>query len=158
MPAVAYLTRAGFIALSIVPDTNVAQVESLYAGWVDAQLLSYSAQIDARLAKRYATPFDASSPPVAVTNWLQRLVTPRIYFKLGCDPNDAQIDALIKDADQVWAELKEAADAQSGLYDLPLRANSDASGIVKNKCRVRADASPYESTDRQAAGYRNGLG
>ena len=154
MPAVAYLTAAQFVALSVVPAEAVAEVEANAPGWTEAQLLSYSAQIDARLAKRYSTPFQDA--PAVVQNWLQRLVTPRVLYKRGVDPADAQVDALIKDADQVWAEIKESADATNGLFDLPLRSDNDASGVTKNKVRFRADVSPYEGMDRQACLYARG--
>lgn len=153
MPATAYLDLTSLKALSLAPDELFTEVETRYPGWIAAQCLAFSGQIDAVLRKRYATPF-LPPYPQQVRIWLERLVTPRAYFKRGVDPHDQQINTLIEDAQRVWAELKEAADAQNGLYDLPLRDDTDGSGIVKNRVQFRADPDPYTGTDRQAKAYR----
>lgn len=150
MPATAYLDYAGFLARTVAPSEVLSEVETRYPGWIAAQLLTYSAQIDARLAKRYTTPF-ATPAPEMVCNWLTRLVTPRVYYKRGVDPADKQIDDLIQDAARVLDELKDAADSATGLYDLPLRADTDSSGISKRRVLTRADPDPYSWTDRQSA-------
>lgn len=150
MPATSYLTYNSFLARTVAPSAVLSEVENAYPNWILAQLLTYSAQIDARLAKRYAVPFSSVSPPEMVCNWLARLVTPRVYYKRGVDPADKQIDDLVQDAARVLEELKEAADAENGLYDLPLRADADGSGISKTRVLWRADQDAYTWTDRQA--------
>jgi len=158
MPATSYLDYAGFLARTVAPSEALAEVETRYPGWILAQLLTYSAQIDARLAKRYAVPFASASPPEMVRNWLTRLVTPRVYYKRGVDPADKQINDLIQDAARVLEELKEAADAQNGLYDLPLRADTDGSGVSKCRVQFRADPDAYSWTDRQSAAVSQSQG
>jgi len=53
------------------------------------------------------------------------------------------------------AELKEAADSKDGLFDLPLRADTTATGVSKGGPRGYSEASPYTNLDRQRARRRN---
>lgn len=117
-------------------------------GWVDGQLQYWSAWIDSRLAKRYATPFDTPYP-VAVKGWLNRLVTLRVYLRRGVDPGDRQVAEIKLDAESAQAEIKEAADAKDGLYELPLRADTTAGGVKRGTPRVYSEASPYVGFDVQ---------
>lgn len=148
MPA--YLTLATFTDLTVMPSEFVGSIELVSPGWVDGQLAYWSSQIDARLAKRYAVPF-ANPCPVAVTGWLSRIVTVRCWLKRGVDPNDLQFTEIKADADAAWAEIKEAADSQLGLFDLPLRADTTASGISRGGPRSYAEQSPYVGFDRQGS-------
>lgn len=143
----AYLDSAGLALLSVMPASYISELETTDPGWVDAQLESWSAWLDARLSKRYAAPFSAPYP-FAVTNWLQRIVTHRCYLKRGVDPTDAQSAAIEKDANDAMAEVKEAADSESGLFDLPLN-NSRASAITKTAPLGYTEVSPYTWTTHQ---------
>lgn len=144
----AYLNLESFKSLSVMPTEGLDRIEVITPGWVDAQLEYWSAQIDARLAKRYATPF-ASPYPIAVLGWLSRIVTIRCYLKRGVDPNDLQFAEIKADADAAWTEIKEAADSNTGLFDLPLRADTTTSGIAKGGTYSYTEASPYVWTDAQ---------
>lgn len=144
----AYLNLSSFSALSLVPSGVISRVETLHAGWVDAQLEAESAWIDSRLAKKYATPF-ASPYPAAVTRWLSRIVSASVYDKHGAEALDAQSERIYKAADEARAEIKEAADAVDGLFDLPLRANTTASGISKSEPFGYSEQSPYVAFDLQ---------
>jgi len=149
-----YLTPAQFTLRTVAPATAVTEVESAATGWLQAQLDTFSALVDSRLAKRYVTPF-ADPPPEVVLNWLTRIVTVQLYLKRGFDPNDAQSAAVVADRDLVYAELKEAADAVHGLFELPLRSDLPGStGISKGRPMSRSDADPYSWTDRQALTVR----
>jgi hypothetical protein len=133
-----------------MPDIGIEELQAEYVGWLDATLTSYSGIIDSRLAKRYAVPFVSPYPDI-IKNWLVRLVNPRAYLKRGLDPSDKQSQVLLDDATAVLLELKEAADAVNGLYELPLRADDPStSGITKPKILFRSDSTPYEWIGRQA--------
>lgn len=149
MASVAYLDLAGFRALTLMPSVTVTEIENETPGWIDAQLLHVSSWMDSRLIKRYAAPF-VLPYPLAVQRWLANLVTVRAFAKRGLDPLDAQFPLYKDDADVAAAEIKEAADSETGLFELPLRANTDESGVTKQTPRGYSEQSPYVSYDRQA--------
>lgn len=144
----AYLTRAAFKLLTVMPAIDVDALETEASGWVDAQLALISARIDSRLRKRYAVPFTAPAP-TAVTDWLARLVTLQCYLRRGVDSTDAQFVQIKADADAATAELKEAADAKEGLFELPLRADTDANGVTRGGPLAYSEQSPYVWTSQQ---------
>jgi len=153
---VAYLTIEEFKNLTVCPGVYVDDIETEQPGWVQGQLDFWSSYIDSRLAKRYATPFDADSPPLVVKGWLARLVTVPLYRRRGVDTTDAQITAVQDDAKDAQAELKEAADSKEGLYELPLRADAPVSdGVTRGKVLSYCEQSPYTWTIVQE---RNGRG
>lgn len=145
-----YLTAAEFRALSLMPSTDVDELESRAPGFLAAQIELASADIDARLRKRYATPF-ASPYPVKVRAWCARLVTRVAFLKRGIDPTDPQWSAYDADATKAEAEILEAANAETGLFDLPLRADTTSSGLSAPRPLGYSEASPYVWTDVQAA-------
>jgi len=141
----ALINAAAFANYSTMPQ---AFVDELPAGWLDAQLDLYTAKVYARLTKRYATPF-ASPPPIVACGWLAAIVTHKAYLRRGVDPNDLQMVDIKADADAAWAEIKEAADAVEGLFELPLRADTTASGVSKGAPFVYSEQSPYVGFDRK---------
>ncbi len=149
-----YLTLDEFKALSLMPSSDLDSLEEVSPGWIDSQIEYWSAQIDSRLRKRYAAPF--SSPyPLAVQGWLTRIVTVRCYLKLGVRPSDEQFAEIKADADTATAEIREAAEAVAGLFDLPLREDTTATGIAKGGTAVYSETSPYSWTDVQADAARS---
>lgn len=144
----AYLTLAAFKLLSVIPPEYLDEIETDQAGWTDAQLQRWSDWIDSRLAKRYAAPF-GSPYPGAVTGWLNDLVTYEAYLKRGIDPTDKQTSEIIGRKKDAMIEIKEAADAKDGLFDLPLRSNTSESGISKGAPLGYSEASPYHGFDLQ---------
>lgn len=144
-----YLDLAGFKALSLMPDEDIDALEARYPGFVAAQLADRSGWIESRLRKRYAVPF-ALPYPDTVKGWLASIVTVRAYLKRGVDPTDEQWLEVKKQADDALAEIKEAADGELGLFDLPLRADTTATGISKGGPYVYSEQSPYVWTDQQA--------
>lgn len=144
----AYLTKDAFAALTLLPAEYISALEGIVPGWVDGQLAYWSGWIDSRLRKRYAVPF--SEPyPESVTGWLARIVTVRCWLKRGVDPTDEQFLEVKADHDRAIEEIKEAADALDGLFELPLRADTTASGVSKGGPFSYTEASPYVWTDVQ---------
>lgn len=145
-----YLTLNEYKLLSLLPAEFVDSVEDVEPGWTDAQIKQVSShEIDGRLRKRYAVPFEAPFPE-SVKGWVARMVDVRIMVRRGVDPQDQAFELVREDATTAKAELKEAANGEQGLYDLPLRADTNASGIVKGAPRSYTEASPYVWTVRQA--------
>lgn len=136
-----------------MPSEFITAIETVSPGWTLAQLTLETARIDARLAKRYAAPF-ALPAPVCVQGWLAKIVTLSAYLKRGFDPTDRQGQIYIADRDGALAEIKEAADAEHGLFDLPLRADLTASGVSKGFPKAYSEQSPYAFADGQSRGGR----
>ena len=145
----AYLTLAEFKASSVIPSSFVSDIETVSPGWTLLQLTLESARLDARLGKRYATPF-ALPAPLCVQGWLAKIVTLSAWLKRGFDPTDRQGQIYVADRDGALAEIKEAADAVDGLFDLPLRADLTASGVTRGSPRAYSEQSPYVFTDGQS--------
>lgn len=150
----AYLTLAEFRTLSLMPAASVDELEAIAPGFIAGQLELESANVDARLAKRYAVPF--SSPyPIAVRGWVARLVTRTAYLKRGIDPNDPQWVSYDEDSKAAKAEILEAANSETGLYELPLRSDTAASGLRAPSPLGYSEASPYVWADRQGSTARD---
>lgn len=143
-----YLTLAQFKTRSLMPSEDVEVLEQQAPGFVEARIAFHQGRINGRLTKRYAVPF--ASPPEIVLGWLTDLVTFDCYKKRGWNPSSEQ-DAEIKaDSDVAAAEVKEAADSQNGLFDLPLReADTGASGVSLGGPMGYSEASPYAWTTKQ---------
>lgn len=134
-----------FRDLSNAPSSYIDFVEQDQPGWGDKQLALLSSLIDAKLAKRYATPFDSASPPAPILDWLARLMTLRTYLKRGIDPTDAQVSEIKADAQAAWLEILDAANSKDGLTELPLRADSPGSdGVTRATPLSYSEAGPYQ--------------
>lgn len=146
----AYLDTPTLKLLSIIPPDYLDFIESSQAGWTAKVLERWSAWIDARLAKRYATPF-GSPAPIAVQGWLSDIVTHEAYLKRGIDPTDQQVQDVAGARKRAEEEIKEAADAKDGMFELPLRADTTAQGISKGAPLFYSETSPYHTWSEQAA-------
>jgi len=144
----AYLTVAELKGATLAPASYVDAIEAEEPGWTLGRLTTWSAWIDARLRKRYAAPF-ATPYPVTVTGWLAAIVTWEIYLKRGVNALDQQATDIRELATAAKAEVLEAANAVGGLFDLPLRANTTATGIALGEPLGYSEASPYTWTSEQ---------
>lgn len=144
----AYLTVAEFKLETSMPDEAIDELEALRPGFLDRQLAGASAHVDARLRKRYEVPF-AAPVPETVRRWVAILVTRAAFKKRGIDPNDAIWQDVTEEAKAALEEIVEAANAVDGLFDLPLRADTTATGIAKGGPLAYSEASPYVHIDRQ---------
>jgi hypothetical protein len=145
-----YLTLAAFRLRTLMPQVDINVIEGETSGFTDARLATHSAKIDTRLRKRYAVPFSSLTPyPEAVLEWLTKIVTFELYLKRGVDPADQSIALIRADKEQAEAELKEAADAVDGLFDLPLNDTKDGTAITKGAPLAYVETSPYVTFDLQ---------
>jgi hypothetical protein len=159
-----YLDFDGFKSLTLLPIDFVTDLEARAPGWIEAQLESKARWIDARLRKRYATPFaafddDPPTPPT-IQDWLARIVTLRVMLKRGVDPDDAQFVVISEDAKEAMLEIAEASDSDTGKFDLPSRADEDGSAISRGDPRSYSEASPYvwSNVQRDAAALEDDSG
>lgn len=144
-----YLDVDGFRLRTAMPLEDVDDLEQRFPGFLAARLAVASSEITSRLRKRYSAPFAAPVPEV-VLGWLVALVTPVAYLRRGVNPADEQFASIVEEAKLAREQMKEAADAEEGLFDLPLRADTTTSGISQGGPMVYSEASPYEWTDVQA--------
>lgn len=145
--AFSFIDLGAFKALTIMPPGNVDAVEASNPGWIDRQLAFESANIVSRLSKRYG-PF-VPPYPTAILRWLVQIVTVNVYMERGVAGSDAQFQLIERDRDRALAEIKEAADSNQGLFDLPLLQGSTVSGIARGAPIGSSEPSPYDWTDRQ---------
>jgi hypothetical protein len=139
-----------FRTRSIMPDEDVDFLWTHRTGFLESALASALGDIYARLRKRYRVPM--APVPEVVLSWQTKLVTPEAYRARGYNPNDPTLEGAEKDRERVYEQIKEAADAENGLFDLPLLDTEDASAVAKGGPLMIADASPYDWIDRQAEG------
>lgn len=151
----AYLTLDEYRGLSLLPSAAIDDLDAQSPDWIANTIAAQSSVIDARLAKRYLVPF--SDPcPAKVKEWLVRLLDARSYLKLGVDANDQQIEWIHADVAEVFKEMQEAADSQTGLWQLPLiQGQPGSNGIISPKVLSFSQASPYSWIKTQARKARN---
>lgn len=146
-----YLDVPGFGMRSIMPGEMIARLENKAPGWLQTRLNAKSSWLNAKLPKRYATPFVAPFPDI-VQDWVAAMVTPEAYAKIGFNPSSEQDKTSILDpADQARDEVDEACDAQNGKFELPLRQDTSVNGVTRGGPRVFSETSPYAWADAQRA-------
>lgn len=154
--AESYLTLAQWKARTVMGSAAVDRIEVREPGKILSFLVRCSQNpINARLRKRYAAPFK-DPVPEAVLGWLTDLVTLLAFMLEGFNPDSAQDQLIVDAAKKADAEILEAADAEKGLFDLPLREDTTSSGIVNGAPLGSSDESPWAWLDRQREAVRNG--
>lgn len=129
-----------------MPDADVVRLEEDFPGYIAARIAVWTSRIYAQLSKRYAVPFSLPAPEI-VLGWITSLATVDAYKKRGWNPSDEQSAEVLQDAKDALTEIQLAADAVTGLFDLPLLESSTKSGISKGAPLVYSEASPYTWTD-----------
>lgn len=147
-----------FKSLTVMPPEDVDLVENKHPGFVATQIAGFTSEIYSRLAKRYSVPpVPPATTPAIVQLWLTWKTTPEVMKKRGVNPESAQYAEMVKMADKADAQVKEAADCVTGLFDLPLieQAGGTASAITQSLSRSSSDPDPYSWTDVQAIAVQN---
>lgn len=150
----AYIDMDYVKSVGSMPPPDIDTVESIFPGTFVALELATRRMIDARLTKRYLTPFDFNGASVPeVVRWNQaQLVVAALFQKRGYNPGSAQDQIIQQNKVDALAWLKEAADSEAGLVELPLKEGTspDSPGIVKASPLSTSDQTPYDWIDRQA--------
>jgi hypothetical protein len=92
----------------------------------------------------------ATPVPEVILRWLNALVTLDLYRRRGFNPQDSAGEMIVEAATQARAEVKEAADSESGLIDLPVSEDLD-SAVTTGGPLGFSSGSPYAWQDCQAA-------
>jgi hypothetical protein len=132
-----------------MPSVMVTQLETAEPGWIDTRLLYVSSWLDTRLAKRYDAPFSLPYP-IAILDWLTAIVTHECWLKRGISPTDEEAAEYKDRAVVAKAEVFEAANSEVGLFELPLRNDTNAAGVARGFPRGVSQMSPYVAFDEQA--------
>lgn len=101
----------------------------------------------------------AAAPPVpeTVLQWLDWMVTSDVATRHGINPNDPLAVRIEANAARAEAQLEEAANTQTGLFDLPTSEDA-ASAIDTGGPRGYSEQSPYAWTYRQQAAAQGRCG
>lgn len=149
-----------FRTRTIMPEEDVDDLWAQRPGYLEVAIAGALADITARLRKRYRTPFtdaNGTNPrPEIVVTWQTKIVTPEAYRARGYNPADPTMEWVEKDRERTYEQIKEAADAETGLYDIPLLVTGDATGISKGGPLGSSEASPYSWIDVQAETLNGG--
>jgi hypothetical protein len=138
-----YLTFAEYRSKSRIKN---ALIDTCGQPKVEQFLEEYSGTIRDRLTKRYAVDFTDPGPvPATIAKWLVWGVDYDVLFYVGGNPEGRE-DEFAKER---WTlandELKEAANSETGLFELPLR-NTDPLGnsaINKGGPFVKSFLTPF---------------
>lgn len=145
----AYITVAEFEKLTSMSSVHVKTLKSNHLDFLHLVLEQASNIIDTMLFKRYAVPFKEPLPVVKM--WTAQLATAHAIKKLVVDTNNAPYLELFNTAaEEVKAMLMQVADAENGMFELPMREGSSKSGVVKPQRPFTADQSPYTALSRQS--------
>lgn len=137
-----------------MPAEDVEYLEETCSGFIVARLAVGTGRIYGRLRKRYAVPFEGP-PPEIVIGWLVAIVQAEAYLKRGINPaSDEHFKSIDEERTRAFEEMKEAADAEVGLFDIPLRENTTDDGVTLGGPLGYSEASPYDWTDVQAEAVR----
>ncbi len=151
----AYLTKDQFKLLTTMPSAYVDELETRAPGFIDARLELHSGLIAARLAKRYGAFGVGDAAPLVVKLWLVAMVTVDCWQKRGVSPTDEQYQEYKEAALKADADIKEAADSVTGLFDLPLLPTNDTSAVTRGGPLTYSEQSPYVWADQQMAAGRD---
>lgn len=144
-----FLDLTTFNDATVAAPEYVAEVNSRYPTFLPAQFGLVSAYIEGRLRKRYPQAFVAPYP-LQLIDWATHILTYRMMNRRGIDSTDEQAADYRKNHDTALAEVLEAADSENGRWDIPLRADTNQSGIDDTLPMSYSQSSPYVWMDEQA--------
>lgn len=144
-----YIDAEEFTSASYVSDETVGAVEAARPGFIRRALAMRSAEINARLAKRYEVPLGMVDPPALVVRWLVDLVSYDVMMAIGFDPSSAQDSQIVKRYETALEQMREAADAAAGLYELPPRLSENATAVRRGGPLFARAKGPYELNRRR---------
>ena len=154
----AYIDIAYLGLVGTIPHDEITQYSANNPGVVDAICESVSRMFDARLHKRYATPFQEPYPEVLRFHVAQ-VVSFQLAIKIGFEPGSAKDEQIKAMRDEALAWLKEAADSQAGTVELPpieTPVTGDGTAVSRSRPHAYSESTPYQWARLQAQRARNG--
>ena len=148
-----YLTKAQLRTRTIMPYETFDALDERRPGYIENSISERSAAIEAKLIKRYAIPHVAPFP-LKITQWVNWMCTVDLYLAAGFDPSSEQDKLIAEREAKALEELEAAADAEKGLFELPLRADTSASGVSKGEPLGSSDPDAFAWMDAQREAVR----
>jgi hypothetical protein len=94
--------------------------------------------------------YSAATPvPEIALGWLVSMLDMDVWDRRGVNAQDPRVIRADADLDASRDELKEAADAKEGLFELPTNDQAGDSAVNHEGPLFYSEASPYVSADRQ---------
>jgi len=147
-----YVDKEYLKLVGALPARDIDELDVVFPGTVDGISEAESRKADARLAKRYATPFQEPYPE-ALRSAVAYCVVYRLYQKRGPNPGSALEEAVLRDYNEAKDWFKEAANSKDGLIELPPREDGDDDkGVVQGGPLCVNDLTPYDAMQAQAEG------
>jgi hypothetical protein len=87
--------------------------------------------------------------PAVAMGWCLALVTWDCWLRRGANPADPAIVAVKEENDRAMAEITEAANSNTGLFELPVLDTAGDSAVSHCGPLAYTEASPYVAADRQ---------
>ena len=88
--------------------------------------------------------YSASTPvPEIALGWLAAMLDVDVWERRGANPQDPSIAMGIAERDAALSEIKEAADAKDGLFDLPTNDAAGDSAVTQGGPLFYSESSPY---------------
>lgn len=141
-------TLAHFQEITVMDPDGVQAVVDRRPQYLEARSDARFNQIMARLRKRYDVAVMSANPPETVKLWWVALLTKDAYAARGFDPSAKDDEESILGAAREAEEaIKEAADSEKGLYELPLLQTLTTSGVSRGAPLAYSEASPYTAGD-----------
>lgn len=130
-----------------LPDAHIAGAGSAF---VNTQISLCRATIYDQLRRQYDIGAMVTTEPLIVKKWIATMVAPSIYVKRGVDPTDLQFQEYVRKATNAEKAVADAANAEKGLYDLPMLDGSAAPKRIKVLSKSQADPGAWkrEQADR----------
>lgn len=146
----AYITPEQYRQKTLLPENILDAIEQRTPGWIAAQLDLVSARIFAQLGKRYGDWVNANAYPTVLGEWITRIMDVRALLKRGVAADDKQYETYKELHDTAWKEVNNAANSETGLFDLATEQGGVTSGIVRGAPLQYSEQSPYSWLDGQA--------
>lgn len=128
------LSAASYRSTTTIPGSLVDRCASSGKS-VQTWLNIHWSHIKTRLVKRYAVTndFQGGDVPEKIVEWLTTLTDIDVWKCVGGIPEGREDGWADKDRERVESELKEAANADEGLFELPTKNSSALGDSAVNK-------------------------
>lgn len=142
---------SAFQEATIMPTVSVQALETDRSGFIAKRLDFWWDWICAKLRKRYDVEAMTADPPLTAKQWLVDLVTKEAYDARGYDPSAKSDEtAILERYKDAKLEIAEAANSETGLFELPLIASdTTVAGVSKSGPLGSSEQSPYAWTTKQ---------
>lgn len=141
-----------FVDLDEYCELPRAYIAEAGQAFVNRQISLLRGSIYNRLRRLYSIDSMVQSEPDIIKLWIAALVVLKIYRKRGIDPTDLQFQEFKEQAAFIEQQIDAAANAESGLYDLPLlNSNESAKRKIKVLSSNQADPGAWKRVQQDRA-------